>query len=112
VNKGDVSNLLITCANVVPLLLKDYPKASFVFSGARSIDTQNSSIENYENTQRFRIYRYLTALKFGTETFAHFEYRNISAYLLFNKKSGDMRQRERQIVEILCETYENLYNVL
>ncbi len=31
INKGDVGNILVTCAKVIPLLLKMFPNASFGF---------------------------------------------------------------------------------
>ena len=45
-NKGDAMNIIVTCAKVVPLLLVDYPHASFAFAGSRSIDKVSNKIED------------------------------------------------------------------
>ena len=72
-NKGDAMNIIVTCAKVVPLLLVDYPHASFAFAGSRSIDKVSNKIEGYFQTQRFKIYSAFSARFFGRETFEHFE---------------------------------------
>lgn len=110
-NKGDVGNIFITCAKVVPLLLNDYPNASFGFSGARSIDSKSKKVENYNNNQRFRLYKYVVALKFGTRTFAHYEYEKISAYLLVNKRVNNILQKEKELVRMFAATYETLPDI-
>ena len=108
VNKGDVGNILMTCAKAVPLIFKDYPTASFGFSGARSIDFKSLKVEDYRNNQRFRIYKKLVAIKFGTQTFTHYEYEAISAYLLVNNKCKNIKQKERDIAHMFSATYINL----
>ena len=74
-NKGDVGNILITCLEVIPLLLKDYPDASFGFIGSGNIDKKSQTVENIQNNQRFRVYRKIVELKTGFQTFEHFEYK-------------------------------------
>ena len=54
-NKGDLINILLTAAKVIPILHKEYLTASFAFSGARSIDIDSQKVENYQLNQRFRI---------------------------------------------------------
>lgn len=110
INKGDVGNIFITCAKVVPLLLKDYPSASFGFTGARSIDSKQK-VENYQNNQRFRLYRYIVALKFGTTTFSHYQYEHVSSYLLVNKKNNSSKAKERALVDMFCRTYTDLQDI-
>lgn len=112
VNRGDIGNILITCAKVVPILLKDYPTASFGFAGARTIDSKSKKVENYNNNQRFRTYKYLIALKFGTQIFAHYEYEAISSYLLVNKFHDNIENMEREIVKMFSETYETLPDIV
>ena len=85
VNRGDTGNILVTCAKAVPLLLIDYPTASFGFGAARSVDKKNNTVEPYVSNQRFGIYRKVAAEKFGSTTFEHIEYEKISCYLLINK---------------------------
>lgn len=50
-NKGDVSNILITCAKVIPEILDRFPAASFGLIGSRTIDRYSNKIESYINNQ-------------------------------------------------------------
>lgn len=111
VNRGDLGNILMTCIKVVPLLMAEYPTVSFGFAGARSVDFKSRKVESYMNNQRFRIYRELVALKFGTKTFAHYEYEKISAYLLVNKSSNKIVKKQEAIVRMFGHTYNNLPDV-
>jgi len=56
INRGDLGNIIMSCAKVIPLLLQQFPHASFAFAASRSVDKSNGTIENYEQTQRFRLY--------------------------------------------------------
>lgn len=111
VNRGDLGNIIITCFKVVPLLLKSYPSASFGFAAARSIDEKTKKVEFYTKNQRFEIYRYISPLKFGMITFAHFEYEAISSYILVNRSCPDIDAKEREIVNMLSDTYNTLLDV-
>ena len=107
VNKGDLGNIFITCAKVVPLLLKSYPTASFGFCGARSVDFKSKKVENYIKNQRFRIYKNIVSIKFGTVTFTHYEYEKISSYLLVNNNCNKAVS-EKRIKKMFSSTYNNL----
>jgi hypothetical protein len=107
VNRGDLGNIFITCTKVIPLLLQTYPSASFGLAGARSIDSKGR-VEDFKNNQRFRIYSQLISTKIGPITFEHFEYPHVSAYLLVNKKHPDILEKERELAEILIQTYQDL----
>ena len=111
INKGDIGNILMTCIKIVPILLNDYPNASFGFIASRSIDDATQKVESYINNQRFRIYSYLIFLKFGEKTFAHFTYNQISGYLLVNRLCGDIKVKEKELVEMLSGTYTNLLDI-
>jgi hypothetical protein len=111
VNKGDVGNILITCAKLVPRILIDYPNASFVFAASRSVDSKNKMVEPYVMNQRFGTYKYLAANKFGAITFTHFEYPEISCYLMVNNKNDNVSKTERTIVKMLTKTYPNILNL-
>jgi len=110
-NKGDVQNILITCAKVIPLLLKDFPTSSFGFIGSPSIDARSNRVENYVINQRFRIYRQIVSQKIGTSTFVHFEYEQISAYLLINRANSDIQTYELNVSQMFCETYDDIVNI-
>jgi hypothetical protein len=94
---------------VIPLLLVQYPLASFGFAGARSVESKKA--EGYENNQRFRIYSQLISKKIGYKTFEHFEYSHVSSYLLVNKDCKNVLVSEREIVKNLCATYLDLHDL-
>lgn len=104
VNKGDLGNVIMSCAKVIPMLLVDFPQASFAFAASPSID-RKGRIEPAGTTQRFRLYCYMIPLKFGTVTFAHFAYDSVSSYLLLNRKSEYSKET---IEKAFIETYETL----
>jgi hypothetical protein len=92
INKGDLGNIIMSCAKVIPLLLRDYPQASFCFAASRSVDPKNNTIEDYRHTQRFQLYCYMIPMKFGVVTFEHHAYDDISCYLLRNRHALSSRK--------------------
>jgi hypothetical protein len=110
-NKGDLSNILVTNAKIIPVLLMEYPTASFAFAGARSIDLKSKKVEGYQLNQRFRIYRSFVSDLVGSKTFVHFEYEEISGYLLINKKHENISHIERKIVRMFADTYQDLPDI-
>ena len=78
VNRGDIGNILATSASVIPSLLEEFPRVSFAFAAARSVGNKNKPLEGYELTQRFKLYAYLMPLRFGSATFEHISYPNVS----------------------------------
>jgi hypothetical protein len=110
-NKGDLPNILVTCAKVVPILLQQYPGASFGFVASRSVDEKTKKVEDLPNNQRFQAYAYLTARKFGTKTFAHISYPKISSYLLLNRNCSNIEEKERAIIRMFQETYQAILDL-
>lgn len=78
----------MSCANVIPLLLAEFPSASFTIMASRSVDKHNKWTEPVGNNQRYRLYEYIVPLKFGTATFEHVKNPANSTYMLFNRKSS------------------------
>ena len=111
INKGDIFNILITCLRVVPQKKQEYPAASFGFIGARSIDPISKRAENYENTQRFRVYSKIVEETIGNQTFAHYQYEGISGYLLVNRAIPDTDAQEELIRQMFARTYQNLLDI-
>ena len=112
VNKGDVNNILVTCAKVIPILLKDFPYASFGFIGSRTIDVRAQKVESYRNNQRYRLYRYHIPQLIGNKTFMHKSFVDTSSYLLLNRNiGGDLKVHENNITEMIIETYPDLLNL-
>lgn len=85
-NYKSALKIFVTCASIIPSLIKEYPQASFAVNGAESMDMESDKVEKRENNQRFRIYRTLALNLFGRETFEHVEYSNVSSYILINRK--------------------------
>lgn len=106
INKGDLGNILVTCAKVVPILLSEYPTASFGFIGSQTVEKRTQKTEPLDSNQRFRIYKHLTSVLFGTKTFEHFEYPSISGYLLINRINIPITNKERAIVKMFLSTYQ------
>ncbi len=113
VNKGDIGNILMTCLKVIPIILKKYPNASFGFIGSRSYDRKSKTLENYEKTQRFRVYKHIVVQTIGNETFQHYQYEDLSGYLLINRNNElSMAMKERAIAKMFATTYNNLQDVV
>ena len=109
INKGDLGNILITVAKVIPLLLNEFPTASFGFIGARTVDKKSKSVESFEENQRFVVYKEIVKAKFGNQTFLHLEYPLISAYLLLNRiGTSELKSKEEQIKNMFIRTYPNI----
>ena len=110
-NRGDVFNILISCLQVIPLLLPDHPTASFGFIGSRTVDRVSGRVEDYQNTQRFRIYCDIVENTIGERTFAHFSYEEISGYLLVNRLADNIEDKEQVITKMFANTYNGLLDV-
>lgn len=112
INRGDVANIIVSAAKVIPEILKIRNNASFGFVGARSVDLESNRVEKIRNNQRFKIYSYHIPQLIGTKTFEHITYNEASAYLLLNRKVKKREKRIRQLSEMLTTTYPDLHNVL
>lgn len=111
INKGDVGNILVTCAKAIPMLLELFPNASFGFIGSRTIDFYANKVEGYDNNQRFRLYTYHVPQLIGYETFEHRAYYEASSYVLLNKKISDLNQLEINIRNMIINTYPNILDI-
>lgn len=99
--------IFITCAHIVPEILKTFPDSSFVISGARTMDLESGKIEGKESNQRFRIYREVASYHFGRTIFEHFEFKEVSSYLLVNKIGcTDINKKKDDIKAMLLDRYQ------
>lgn len=105
INRGDLGNIIMSCARVIPLLLQKFPDASFAFAAARSVDFRNKLIESIECTQRYKLYAYMMPVKFGELTFEHIAYEKASCYILRNRQSSVTIE---EIENIFKATYPSL----
>lgn len=110
INRGDIFNILKSCASVVPIMLNTYPNASFGLVGSRTIDLRARKIENYNNNQRFKLYRDLIPRFISSNRFIHKSYEKASSYIIFNKTNHNSNF-EKQILDMVCDTYPDLLNV-
>lgn len=105
-NRRDAAKVIITCASVLPLLLEKYSNASFAFNSSRTIDIHSDKIEGPLNNQRFRIYRHVTDGMVGRNTFEHYEFPEISSYLLVNRKSCSNPDKSKETIrDMFVDTY-------
>lgn len=105
INKGDVINVLMSVASVIPQLLEENKYFSFGFVGSRSVNTTNNYVEHFIANKRYRIYSELIKQVIGDRTFVHIEYKQISGYLLLNKAAGDIDDKEKKIKKMLNGIY-------
>ena len=97
----NVLRIFVTCASIIPVLLSKYPNASFAINGAESFDLESDKVESKNKNQRFRIYRTMALNLFGRETFEHFQYEDISSYLLINRINCDtVEAKAKRIKEL------------
>jgi len=108
-NKGHSLRIFLTCAQLVPQLLPEYPNASFGLIGSRSIDRKQNLIEPVANNRRFKIYSDLILELFGEETFEHYDYPDISGYLLVNKNK-DITATKQSIESMFYENYRDIHS--
>ena len=111
INRGDVGNILISCLLVIPVILKQYPNASFSFIGAPTLDPFAEKLEHAVQNQRYRIYATVASKRIGTITFLHREYPHISGYLLLNNSCENLNQKEAAIKAMFQRTYNNVHDL-
>ena len=106
-NKHKSIKIFITCASILPILLNMHPTASFAFNGSRTVDLVSDKIEGYHTNQRFRIYRHIADALIGRETFEHYEFPEMSSYLLVNRFSCEDTEIKKEEIK---EMFLNIYN--
>lgn len=104
---SDTLRIFVTCASIVPMILKDEPLASFIINGAQSLDLKSNKIEDKANNQRFRLYRNIAIRLFGKVLFEHYEFPEISSYLIVNKKDcPNIEEKKNRIKDTLLNIYD------
>ena len=87
--------------NIMFLLYKENPRASFGFIGA------NCENESQENTKRYRVYNKIVATQVSENIFKHVENMEKSAYMLINR--GELEEYP-DLVEEIERTFQELYD--
>lgn len=102
-----VFGILNTTLEIMLDLLKKFPEYSFIIKGAEAYDPATKKEEDEYENQRFRIYRSFLAKNIGTTAFTHFQFPEISVYLLVNNKSGlSANDKKDEIMEHFKAIYE------
>lgn len=82
-----VLDILSTTPEIMLSLLKTFPSISFIIKGAEAYDPATKKEEDERENQRFRIYRSFLAKNIGTLVFTHYQFPEISVYLLVSNNS-------------------------
>lgn len=83
------------------------PTSFICVNGAQSLDLESNKIEGRANNQRFRLYKNMATQLFGKERFEHYEFIEISSYLMVNKKEcSDIERKKDRIKETLLNLYD------
>lgn len=80
--------------------------------GSRSYDPTTQRVEEISQNQRFRIYRLAASKMFGNDTFEHYEYPQISGYMLVNRKAGQPDLKAQSIFKMFGEEYIILPDII
>ena len=89
-----------------------YPNSSFVINGASTIDIHRNKKEDHNTNQRFRIYRSLASKIIGDSLFEHYQFKEVSSYLLVRKEEGiDICDKKDRIRSLLIDRYD-VQNIL
>mgnify|MGYP003440004388 FL=1 len=100
-NTFEARRIIYTCMNIMFLLYKENPRASFGFIGA------NCENESQENTKRYRVYNKIVATQVSENIFKHVENMGKSAYMLINR---DELKEYPDLVEEIERTFQELYD--
>lgn len=106
VNNRDPFRVIRTSFDIALKILEDSPTASFGFIGCQSEKKPNE--KNQVNTQRFRIYKYITSNYFGYLGFTHSTSKEHSAYLLINNFHKDVAKFNSEAIDIFKNIYPTL----
>ncbi len=111
-NNGDVIRILLSCASSIPIILEKNKLASFGFVGSRTRSKKNRSFsESFYQNKRYRIYSTLIQEVIGNKFFDHFEFNNLSAYLLLNKANTNPQKLKKVIVNMIQHEFEFMDNL-
>lgn len=96
--------VFFTCALVISELHAKFPNHSFIVSGAESDSVVDDKVEDKHCNQRFRIYRTLALQLFGREEFEHYQQKEISTYILINRRGcKDMETKYESIKQMFFD---------
>jgi len=106
---NDAFRVIRTSINTLLELKDKNSNASFGFMGSPSVNKKgDGKEESLINTQRFRIYEYVTNNYFGNLSFTHSLDKNYSCYLLINNCNPDVKEYIARITEMFKSIYPSL----
>ena len=81
-----------------------YNNKSASSASKKLMDMESDKVESRNLNQRFRIYRNVALNLFGRETFEHIEFKEVSSYLLVNRRScQDILQKSEEIKNLFLK---------
>lgn len=111
VNRGHSLRIFLTCASVIPLLLKEYPDVNFGAIGVRGVGKDENTVEPPSQTRRYRIYSHIFLELIGNEQFSHFLYPENSGILLVNNRTEDIEGKKSEIEHIFYKNYTFIHDI-
>ncbi len=103
---GAVLHIMGRCIDVIKDSIALYPDSSFVIKASEAYDPTTQKLEDERENQRFRIYRAYLAKKVGHETFAHFQFREQSIYLLVRRtQDEDIENKKDRLMAYLYSRF-------
>ena len=111
-NNGDIIRILLSCASSIPIILEKNKLASFGFIGSRSKSKKNRLfVESFHQNKRYRVYSALIQEVIGDKIFDHFEFNNLSGYLLLNKANSNPQKLKNAIQTMIQHEFEFMDNL-
>lgn len=111
-NNGDIIRILLSCASTIPIILAKNKLASFGFIGSRSKSRKaRKYLESFHQNKRYRVYSALIQEVIGDKIFDHFEFKNLSGYLLLNKANFNPKRLKKDIQTMIQNEFEFMENL-
>lgn len=100
-NLGEPRQVLRTLVAIGADFVQRFPESSIAFVGENKIG------EDKKNTQRYRVYKMLTATMVSGKQFVHVVLDEQSAYLLINKNVNNIQQYILNVQQYMIDNYSD-----
>lgn len=110
-NEHSCSRIIATCMDVLFLIYKNKPKASFGFIGSQIYNPVLKVMDEEKiNTKRFKVYKSALENKIGKQKFTHFIDETNSTYLLVSNGNTNVESVNNKAKKMFEEEYPELIN--
>lgn len=107
-NKFDARKIIFTCIQIGLEIFKQNEYASFGFLGSPTIKELKQKDKKLFNNKRFKVYSKFAKFFFSPDTFEHVTNRDVSSYLLLNKKQFEqIEDFKNKTIEHFQELYSD-----